>query len=278
MDASETRRFLTILHGEDEFEVAYIHPTETDPAKKVRRVTRTLSEDLLDEFGRAEASGYNVYASVLPVALQGRTGEAVYDRVWVDQDDPEAPYPFSSDERWDGANWPEPSTLVKTSDAEGGFRWQAIWLLEELLNAEDGRNFVKRLATKAGADEGVHDARRVLRVPGIMNAKRGSMARLMTSKSATTTTDLFDLPHETLMDKLINGEVNNPQHVLGEWLDGAEEGDRNRKAYVVARFLKGCAVHIEDAGPILKLGAQRANPPLSDEELSAALKSAYHRA
>ena len=271
---------------EEAFEVAYIHPTEEDPRKKVRRVERRADiiggDDfkgdyghVLDEMERAEEAGYNVYVSVLPVSHQGH----VYDRVWVDQDDPTAPYPFAADERWEGGQWPEPTTLVKTSDAEGGFRWQAIWLLQPgtALSPDEGKAFVKKLAKKAGADESVHDARRVLRVPGILNAKRGSMARLISTSEGHVSTEAFDLPEESYVEGLLNMEVNNPQHILGEWLDGAKEGDRNRKAYVTARFLRSCGVSIEDAGPILKLGAMRCDPELPDHELQHALNSAYHR-
>ena len=274
MDTNETARFLTKLFAiGEEFEVAYIHPTEEDPRKKVRRVVRTNTPELLEEMARAEASGYNVYASVLPVAHQG----VDYTRVWVDQDNPTAPFPFAADSSWEGARWPEPTTLVKTSDADGGFRWQAIWNLKEPLPVSEGRGLVKTLARAAKADESVHDPRRVLRVPGIMNAKRGSMARLMSSAGTPITPEAFDLPAETALEALLNTEVVNPAHVLGEWLSGAEEGDRNRKAYVVARFLKSCGVTMDDALPIMKLGAVRSAPPLSDEELVHAAKSAYHR-
>ena len=286
MDTRETERFLNRLYAPgEEFEVAYIHPTEEDPRKKVRRVVRMIEPVLGDETGtgdsatvigemmRAEAAGFNVYVSALPVSLQN----VAYDAVWVDQDDPTAPYPFAADERWEGGNWPEPTTLVKTSDAEGGFRWQAIWKLDRQLTVDEGRDFVKRLARRAGADESVHDPRRVLRVPGIMNAKRGSMARLISTAEHEVSPEAFDLPEESVIEALLNADVSDPKHVLGEWLDGATEGDRNRKAYVAARFLKSCAVDIDDAGAILLLGARRSNPPLPDHELKHAIDSAYHR-
>ena len=286
MDHRETERFITRLYAPgEEFEVAYIHPTK-EGREKVRRVVRMIEPVLGDETGmgdsatvigemaRAEEAGYNVYISALPVSLQNNA----YDAVWVDQDDPSAPYPFASDERWEGGQWPEPTTLVKTSDADGGFRWQAIWKLNTQLTVDEGRSFIKRLARRAGADESVHDPRRVLRVPGIMNAKRGSMARLISTSQSETSIEAFDLPDVGLVDKLLTADVQNPAHVLGEWLEGVHEGDRNRKAYVAARFLKSCGVTIDDALPILKLGAQRANPPLPDDELLHSTKSAYHRA
>ena len=273
MDPRETHRFLAKLYEPtDTFEVAYIKPD--GPVRRVERSAEVGFEAVIDEMRRAEEAGFNVYTSALPVSIreQGR-----YDRVWVDQDDPTAPYPFAADARWEGGQWPDPTTLVKTSDAEGGYRWQAIWLLGESLDADKGKATIKRLAKQAGADASVHDLRRVLRVPGILNAKRGSMARLLSTTDGRRDLEAFNLPEESYVEALLNTEVNNPAHVLGEWLEGAEEGDRNRKAYVAARFLKSCGVTIEDAGPILKLGALRANPPLDDHELSHALKSAFHR-
>jgi len=104
------------------------------------------------------------------------------------------------------------------------------------------------------------------------------MARLIDTSSEKVSIEAFDLPQESEVDRLLNMPINNPAHVLGEWLEGTEEGDRSRKAYVAARFLKSCQVDWQDAGAILKLGASRAKPPLDDSELQHALDSAYHRA
>lgn len=269
MDKRETHRFLTRLYDiDDDFEVAYINNGQA------RRVVRNLTDPdtLLAEMERAEMAEFNVYASVLPVANQG----GIYDRVWADMDDVHADYPFGADAEHP---LPDPTTLVKTSEEDGGFRWQAIWLLDGSLLADTGRDFVKRLAKTIGADQAVHDPRRVLRVPGIINAKRDQMARLVSTSEDRFGLKAFGLPEPgaSPLDALLNAEVNNPNAILGEWLDGAREGDRNRKAYVAARFLKSCGVHYNDAGPILKMGAQRAVPPLPDHELEHTLNSAYHR-
>lgn len=281
MDAREVARYLDRLYADgDEFEVAYIRPSTGEGGGKVARVTRTYCaegvgmESVLSEMERGEANGFNVYVSVLPVSRQ--TSRA-FDRIWVDQDDPTAPWPFGADEAWDRPAWPKPTTLVKTSEAEGGFRWQAIWRLGEVLSEDEARATMKRLAALVGADGSVHDARRVLRVPGIVNAKRGMNARLIDTAPGTVTLGSFDLPEVTTIDQLFAGPVQNPAHVLGEWLDGTTEGDRSRKAYVAARFLKSCGVSWTDAGPILKLGALRCDPPMDDRELEHSLDSAYHR-
>ena len=274
MDKRETARFLNALYqdGED-FEVAYIQP-DGPVGRKTRTFHQDGNEDLLDEMRRAEEAGFNVYTSVLPRELQT---SKTYDRIWVDQDDPTAPWPFGADSEWSQPAWPKPNTLVKTSDAEGsGFRWQAIWLLSEELEEDDARDTMRRLAKQSGADQSVHDPRRVLRVPGILNVKRGSMARLIDTASDRVDIGYFNLPEVTEVDRLMAMEVNNPNHVLGEWLQGPPDGDRARKAYVTARMLKGCGVTFDDAASILKLGAVRAKPPLEDHELMHALKSAYH--
>lgn len=273
MDTRETERFLGRLFDDgDRFEVAFI-------GEKVARRERAYTPEnlprVLEEMERAEVGGFNVYVSALPLDVQARSE---YDRVWVDQDDPAAPWPFGADENWDAAIWPKPSTLVKTSEAEGGFRWQAIWRLSETLASEDGKDLIKRLAGLAKADGSVHDLRRVLRVPGIINAKRGSMARLIDTSADPVSVETFELPTVTAVDKLLTAQVTAPHHVLGEWLAGVEGGDRARKAYVAARFLKSCQVAYTDAGAILKVGAQRCEPTFDDHELSHALNSAFHRA
>ena len=136
---------------------------------------------------------------------------------------------------------------------------------------------VRRLAAKAGADGAVHDPRRVLRVPGLINAKRGSMARLLETHSGTVTEEAFNLPTETALDAIMSKQVVAPHHVIGEWLGGVDEGDRSRKAYVAARFLKSCGVSWIDAAAILKVGAMRCDPVFEDRELEHSVNSAYHR-
>lgn len=274
MDSRQTKRFLDRLYDEgDQIEVAFIQPGGK-VARRERAYTPEALPSVLDEMERAETAGFNVYVSVLPVAI--RKAER-YDRVWVDQDDPAAPWPFGADDRWEGASWPMPTTLIKTSDAEGGFRWQAIWRLTKDLDQETGRAVIKRLAARVGGDGSVHDLRRVLRVPGLINAKRGSLARIIDTTTGTISLEAFDLPTETAMEKLLTMPISNPAAVLGEWLEGVEEGDRSRKAYVCARFLKSCEVLWQDAGAIMQLGASRAIPPFPEHELEHALNSAYHR-
>ena len=276
MDKRETDRFLNrIYNPSDEFEVLYRHDDGT-VARKKRFMPSDPDEmlTLLDEFERAEDSGYNVYVSAMPTHVREA---GTYDRIWVDQDDVAGPWPFGADPNFDGAQWPPPTTLVKTSEADGGFRYQAIWLLTEPIEKERARIVMKQLARRIGADETVHDARRVLRLPGVMNAKRGTAARLMDTNDGTITPSAFYLPEDTAMDRLLNTDVQNPNHILGEWLAGAEEGDRNRKAYVTARFLKGCGVDYTDAAAIVQLGALRSSPPLAEHEAQHALDSAYHR-
>lgn len=279
MDGREVTRYLKKLYREGEtFEVAYIRPVTDPGGAKVARVTRTYHEDavpsILDEMARGEENGFNVYVSALP---RHRQSSGAFDRIWVDQDDPSAPWPFGSSPEFEGTPWPKPTTLVKTSDADGGFRWQGIWILSEEMNHEDAREAMKRLAAMIGADGSVHDARRVLRVPGILNAKRGMNARLMETSEGPVPLSAFELPSESTVEKLLALEVNNPKAVLGEWLRGTSEGDRSRKAYVAARFLRSCDVDWADAAGILKLGASRCDPVMEDRELEHALNSAYHR-
>ena len=90
MDSGEITKFLARLYDDgDTFEVAYIKP-----GGKVARVNRLYPDPVLtDEFERAENDGYNVYVSALPSRLKHPEPSSVYDRVWVDMDDPDAPWP-----------------------------------------------------------------------------------------------------------------------------------------------------------------------------------------
>ena len=275
MDFRETDRFLHRIyeHG-DEFEVLYLDGDGT-----VRRLTKTFiseghqdSDEFMLEVQRAEAAGFNVYVSAMPLAMQ----KGAFDRIWIDQDDPAADQPFARGEN----PWPAPTTMVKTSDGEGGYRWQAIWLLANLITPSEAKAAMVRLAKEIGADVGVHDARRVLRLAGVQNAKRGSQARLMSTADGRIGLDAFGslaVAEENPLAEMLNATIQNPNHVLGEFIDGVTKGERNRKAYMAAKHLKNAAVGYDDAAAFLKLGASRCDPTMDDRELEHALNSAYHR-
>lgn len=66
---------------------------------------------------------------------------------------------------------PEPSIVWTTSKT----RWQAIWLLDDLISLEEQQDMNRRLVYHIDADKGAWDAARVLRVPGSINAKRNGV-------------------------------------------------------------------------------------------------------
>lgn len=238
------------------------------------------SEKVVSALEVFEGYGFNLYSSALPTEQQ-ETGE--YDRVWVDRDDPKAPWPFGADAAWKFNPWPDPTTLVRTSEGEtGGARWQAIWRLTEPVEEKQARHIIRKLAERGVGDASVHDPRRVLRIPGLINAKRGSVARLLATSQIETALEAFDLELASqeagvTLDKLMNMELTRPHEVLGEWLGGVSEGDRARKAYVTARFLKSCGVVFDDAAMLIATGARRSDPPLSDAEVLHACRSAYYK-
>lgn len=268
MDAEQVNRYISKLYQPGQtFELVAIK----DNSARRKDFTMGAEEDsLLGAITVFEDKGYNVYTSAMPRDVQD-TGQ--YDRLWVDQDDLDGPYPWGTDAE---LQWPEPTTLVKTSEEAGGFRWQAIWLLDKPMEDAEARAAMKRLAKQIGADGGVHDPRRILRVPGVINAKRGTPARLMDTHDGTVSVDTFNLPKDTLVTQLLSAEVNNPNAILGEWLAGAEEGERNKKAYVCARFLRSCGVVHDDALAIVALGGSRSDPALPEHEIRNAVRSAYH--
>lgn len=226
--------------------------------------------DVQDACAAFEAHGFDVYASAMPLNVQE---DNVYDRVWVDQDDVDGPWPWGTDA---DLQWPKPTTLVKTSEDSGGIRWQAIWKLNKKLAETEGRNLMRRLAKRIGADGKVHDPRRILRVPGILNAKRGTPAVYMGGAPDRISPDAFKLPKETAVQQLMEAQVSKPHAILGEWLAGFNEGERNQKAYICARFLRSCDVTHDDALAIIAVGARRCTPPMHEQEVYNAVRSAYH--
>lgn len=66
---------------------------------------------------------------------------------------------------------PFPTFWWETSEA----RYQAIWLLEYAVNPKRHQRWNRALNRAVGADRGVHDLARLLRVPGSYNLKRDCM-------------------------------------------------------------------------------------------------------
>lgn len=278
MDTEQVQAYFKAVYSDgDKFELVAVRDGSA------RRKTFAYPDDLdtvltaCEAFEKAE---FNVYASVLPLRVQE---SGTYDRIWMDRDDPEGPWPFGADPNWGKPAWPDPTVLVRTSQEPGrGERWQAIWKLAEPMDEDQARHAIKRLAEEGGGDPAVHDPRRVLRIPGIRNAKRDSTTRLLSSRNQPISFGSFLIPDANVGDgltaeALMHRPVTAPQMVLGEWLDGATEGDRARKAYVTARFLKSCGVGFDDAAALIRVGAHRCDPPLSDEEAIHAVRSAYHQ-
>lgn len=268
MDVEQTHTWLEAVYEDgDRFELVAIKD------KRARRKTFTWGLDdnpVLEAIEAFEEHGFDVYASAMPLQAQEN---GVYDRVWVDQDDLNGPWPWGNDP---DLQWPKPTTLVKTSEGGGGFRWQAIWKLKESMSEQDGRNIMRRLAKRIGADGKVHDPRRILRVPGVTNAKRGMMSRYLGGYPDPISIEAFNLPKETAVQQLMEAQVSKPHAILGEWLEGFGEGERNQKAYICARFLRSCDVTHDDALAIVAVGARRCTPPMDDQEVYNAVRSAYH--
>lgn len=218
-----------------------------------------------------EDKGWNVYASAMPLEQQA-TG--TYDRLWVDQDDPKANLSGTTSE------WPRPNTFVVTSwepEQSLDYRWQGIWKLNTPISAEDAKYYMRIMADQLGADGSVSDARRVLRVPGVINAKRNQLTYSMDAFTVDYPSIVadFNLPTVTPVQKLLTANVRSAQTILGEWLAGFGEGERNQKAYICARFLRSCDVEMDDATAIVAVGARRCNPPMDDQEVVNAVRSAY---
>ena len=277
-DLAQARDYFTALFQDgDEFELVAVRDG------RARRATFGLADlnSVLAACEAFEEQNFNVYASVLPLAQQEA---GTYDRIWIDRDDPKAPWPFGADPNWTLPAWPSPTVCVRTSQVPGeGERWQGIWILKESMDEATARGAIKALAAAGVGDASVHDPRRVLRVPGVRNAKRDSMTKLLSTTTARADWDSFLIevtpPGEPpTMTDLLSGSVSAPHAILGEWLGGVGEGDRARKAYVAARFLKSCGVSFDDALSLIRVGASRCEPVLDGDEGMPAVRSAFHRA
>jgi hypothetical protein len=129
-----------------------------------------------DEITHREAlAGRDVYVGVAPrldCVGEGQRRYAPTRAIYVDLDRERAVRALDLFE-------PSPTAVVLSGGADGSVgKRHAYWQLATPLQAEDVPRHVARLAHHLSADETVHDAARVLRVPGSRHHGTGRVARL----------------------------------------------------------------------------------------------------
>src|SRR5690606_2875309 len=124
MDREQLTRHLGRLYGESEH--IELVALKSGQAKRNPFRCPDDGEEDVQAIKVFEEKDWNIYGSVLPLERQE---EKRYDRVWIERDELNAPWPFGDDPNWNYPAWPDPAVIVRTSQEAGGTRWQAVWML-----------------------------------------------------------------------------------------------------------------------------------------------------
>lgn len=170
----------------------------------------------------------------------------------------------------------KPSIAVETG---GGYH--LYWVLRKPSTKEEVpriENYLDRLASFWGGDQGATDASRILRVPGTLNVKpeydppRRVVIMKLDSSLEYALSDFDFLP-----EMQTRAEVASTAQLLPGWQDGLLEGvpagERNVRATQLAGRLFGMGHSEQEVLFFLSSWNQRNVPPLEDKEIAAVVKS-----
>lgn len=156
-DLNEARNFVALLAGSPDAAVTLVALQEGKPTVARRDALAVLWPWVVER----QRAGFGIYVTVNETASEARTkGDITRIRaVWIDDDTP-------SDEA--RTNWAiEPHLIVESSPGKRHYYWLTDAapdpVFEDVMRA--------MIAGHAGADKGVFDISRVLRLPGTLNLK-----------------------------------------------------------------------------------------------------------
>jgi len=160
---------------------------------------------------RAAAAGHDVYVGVAPRLDRVGDDQRRYAPMRVLYNDLDSARAVRARQLFE----PQPTALIESGGVDGEVsKEHAYWALTAPLAPEDVPRHVMRLAHHLSADVGVHDAARVLRVPGSRHHRTGRVAHLVQFTGEVydlqeITGDLPDAPAYTAPDQPRRGKSND---------------------------------------------------------------------
>lgn len=227
----------------------------------------------------------DVYFGVNPREGRGGTAESikVCRCVFADFDHTTTETALNTIEQ---SGLPEPTVLVNS-----GHGAHAYWRLEEAIDVPQWRAIQLGLIELLKCDDKIHDAPRIMRMPGSKHVSKHQPGTADTycviEFNRMTRHDVEDIvmrlpvveaPDYGDTPSLPDGE----RGPLPSWahrflIEGAMDGERNAKCFSVACCMSGAGWPIEDAKLMLLAAAERCVPPLNQGETLASIKSAYQQ-
>ena len=282
--------------------------TSNHPAAQVAEFTAALFEpaDLMEvrllpagaqEYVRAEtlvahvhdlieqnAAGQNVYIGANPRNGRGGTAKdvALARCLFVDIDNITVPQAV---ERLEDSGLPWPTAVVSS-----GHGLHAYWrLLERVTDLAKWRQAQQQLIRLLDADAAIHDAPRIMRLPGFTNHKepaapcellctideRCALAQL--AEPAPPATEAAPSPGLPTSEPARDERERLKRYWLGRAVDRSEQGKRNETGLWLACQLRDAGIPEEEAVATLEGYADHQADDYTAEEAAASARSAYSR-
>jgi hypothetical protein len=249
------------------------------------------AEDLAGEAYKLQElneDGFNIFAGVNPRIAHGRRGNRSVPVVRVVVADFDGVTVADALAKIEAAGMPEPTLTI-----DSGHGCHTYWrLAEPLTEALCFVEWQKDLATLLGSDPSIHNAERILRLPGFLNLKREPVPCRVVTCAAANTYDLASLP----MPMRPGSDTRAPVFKVVLAGDG-DEGDRvaRCRAYLAKLppavsgsyghtalwYATNTAVRFgltrDEALAVLAEYSTRCVPPWSEKELHHKVDDAYRR-
>lgn len=236
------------------------------------------------EFEAANAEGFDIYFGVNPRPCKGagKASDIQWGQVVIVDLDPapgETTVPLEKariEARDSGI--PYPSIVVHS-----GRGIHLYWILEAPVPVAQWTVAVKNtIARFASADKKIHDAPRIMRLPGFKNHKSGTVSEIVYCSGTPYPIETFTAPRqvppkqpEPLPPSPTTSDSAARARKYLEKKPGVGEGQRNAACFEVScLLLADFALPPLVALPILAEWNMKNSPPLEDRELQKAFKSA----
>ena len=293
----------TIFNDSDTIEVRCLHQDQVkldngkyDPTPKFFFLKKTSLRKKYKELKSLNDKGYNIYIGVNPRKGRSTKNVSTFRCLLVDLDNISVKdATFQLETAIEKYLIPSPSLTIMSG---GGVH--LYWRVKDnsIKTAEEYTILQKRLIqTMPNCDPKVHDAPRIIRLPGFINHKRGKIAEIISKNNAVYDLDEFsDLPKIVVQtpprqqgvrfNKVESCEIGscistNKNGSLDRaikyfsYRDGVGKGQRNSEAFRVAA---ACSNDFElsenEALTVLSAWNRKNTPPLDNNEIREVLSKA----
>jgi hypothetical protein len=282
----------TLFEPADNIEIRCLHKDQVSKSGRMEPPPQSFWGNIEQlrarntELQRLNSMGYNIYFGINPREGNSRSAVTCCRALVVDIDHMDLNEATSWLEVVE-AEWCVPAPSVTVSSGNGVHFY---WRLAEPLVAVDWHKYQKALIATFNlsgkiADPVIHDAPRIMRLPGFVNHKGGNIATLVNNNGNTYPIEAFAAILENLAvpaapptPPVHTGDNENAlERALKyhEKREGAGEGARNAECYKIAACCQNDFGLCEnDTYHVIYVWNQKNSPPLPESEIREVIAKA----